>query len=499
LYRIWAFVAGVPVGVLAALAAGGGSWTALEAGAAAGGALLLLAVVAAARFATPEAERGAHLTRAATAGFAALPAAAGAWLGLQPRPSLALALLLGVLALRLALAMRASGPAGSWLRWLRAALEAVAFGTVAFLLTSAAFAALGGPARSAAVPESFARYVYDVDAGVALAPKPGCRPEVARREVIGSGARPALGAGGAVVWYDAPGPDGRRQIQRLDRRTGASVCWTCGEEGENRRPRLAPSGSVLVFETDRHATAFEPTNWDLHLISALGEAPTASRRLTYDPAPDTYGDLDPGGRLLFWSSGRGGRYAVATAGLRQGHGGLLLDEPTALIPGGSAWVAPLAWAPDARTLVVARGDPYGFQEAFAYDPATGRRLALSRRGAHVVAASFSGDGSTLVVADTRPAAAAAAVPEAAGFFVARLAALAGKETPRLRGSGVRIGAPWSDALVELPLGDDAAFGYPTGIALQEDGRALVLGQRRQASGGAEERLLRIELRCDGGS
>jgi hypothetical protein len=109
----------------------------------------------------------------------------------------------------------------------------------------------------------------------------------------------------------------------------------------------------------------------------------------------------------------------------------------------------------------------------------------------VVAASFSGDGTTLAVATRRPAAAAAAVPSTLGFLVARLAALAPREPARFRGTGVRIGPPWADALAEVALGDVARFGHPTGIALEADGRAFVLGQRH----GKVERLLRVELRC----
>ena len=62
------------------------------------------------------------------------------------------------------------------------------------------------------------------------------------------------------------------------------------------------------------------------MTAARGAAPTGSRRLTYDPAPDTFGSFDPGGRLVVWSSGAGGRYAIATAPLRSGHGGVLLGS-----------------------------------------------------------------------------------------------------------------------------------------------------------------------------
>lgn len=494
MHRIWGLVAGAPVGVLAAFAAGARSWTALEIGAALGGAALLLAVHLAGRFASPEAERGAHLARGASVGLAALPAAAASWLGLQPGALAALAAVVAVLAVRLGFAMRASGPGGGWIRQLADAALAVVAGAVISLAAAALVAALGGPARGPSGGEGLASYVYGIDAGVALGPDPGCAPEVAAQEVLGSGASPAVGDDGRTVWFEAPGPDGRRQIHRLDRAEGSVRCWTCNEPGNNRRPKLSANGASIVFETDRHRAAFEPVNVELHAFSARAAEPKGSRRLTFDPAPDAFGSLDPGGRALVWSSGRGGRYAVARAALLTGHGGLLLGEPGALVAGGATWVAPLAWSPDARALVVLRGDPFGVQHAFALDPATGRETALSRPEARVVAASFSSDGATLAVATTRPAAASAALPEWLGFLTGRLEALGAAEPARFRGSGVRMG-PSDGALSEVPLGDVARYGYPTGVALEPDARALVLGQRRAAPGRAEERLVRIELRC----
>jgi hypothetical protein len=493
LHRIWAFLAGLPVGLLGALAWGRGAWTALEAGALAGGLALALAVWLAERLASHDDARGAHLARAASVGLAALPAAAAAWLGLAPGAGALLACVLLALGLSVLRATRASGPAGGARGALVSALAAVALGAALALAAAAGVAAWRG--RGPFPAPELARYAYDVDAGVPLGPEPRCEPELASVEVLGAGASPALADAGAVVWYDAPGEDGRRQVHRLDRRTGDARCWTCAEPGSNRRPRPGPSGGDVVFETDRHASPREPVNWELHLVSARGEEPPASRRLTYDPAPDTFGALDPVGRLLVWSSGAGGSYAVASAPVTRGHGGLRVGPRRALVPGGTAWIAPLAFAPDARGLVVLRGDPVGLQGARLLDPASGREAALSRPGAHVVAADFSADGATLALATTRPAAAAAVLPSALGFAVARVAALAGLEGGRLRGTGLRVGPSWAEAPPEVALGEIAAFGPPTGLALEPDGRALVLGQRR--AGGAEERLLRLVLRCDG--
>jgi hypothetical protein len=496
LHRIWAFLAGAPVGILGALAAGEASWLSLEVGAAAGGAALLLAVVIAGRFASSEPERGAHLARAASLGLAAAPAAAAAWLGLQPGAAIALAALLLLLALRLALAARATGPGGGALRQAGSAAAAIAFGAVASLAAAGILAAFAAPREPAEVPETRSSYVYDVDASVALGPEPHCAASVAASRDLGAGANPALTADGAALWFDAPGPDGRRQLHRLELGSGQRICWTCGEPGNNRRPRLAPNGAALLFETDRHATAFSPVNWDLYLTSARGSASTGSRRLSYDPAPDAFGSFDPGGRLVVWSSGAAGRYAIATAPLRSGHGGLLLGAPAALVPGGAAWVTPLAWSPDARTLVALRGDPFGVQETFALDPATGRKAPLSPPGAKVVAAAFSSDGASLALATTHPAAASAALPEWLGFLVGRLASLRGAEGARFRGTGVRIGAPWAQELAVVELGEIAEFGYPAGIALAPDARSFVIAQRRSGgAGGAGERMLRVDLDC----
>jgi hypothetical protein len=495
LHLVSAFVAGVPLGLLGALALGRGSWLGVELGTAAGGLLLVLAVAVAARFAAPDTER-AHLGRAALVGLAALPAAAAAWLGLLPGPVWAFGAVLLALAVCFALALRATGPGGGALRLLAVAGVVLALGSAAALGAAGLLAAFTAHPFARPTEEQRAKYVYDIDAGVALGPDPGCSAATpAGSRELAVGAAPSLGEAGAVVWFDAPGPDGRRQIHRLERASGAVRCWTCGEPGNNRRPRLAPSGASLVFESDRHASPFEPVNWELYLVGTRGEAPKGSRRLTYDPGPDLFGSLDPGGRLLVWSSPSSGRYAVASAALRSGHGGLLLGSPSLLVDGGAAWVAPLAWSPDARTLAVLRGDPLGLQHAIALDPATGREAPLSPPGAAVAAASFSGDGALLAVATTRPAAATAAVPASLGFLTARLAALGSGEETRFRGTGVRLGAPWSGELSELALDEIASWGHPTGIALEPDGRAFVLGQRRTGEAGAEERLLRVELAC----
>jgi hypothetical protein len=491
LHRIWAFVAGVPVGILAALASGGSAWLALDLAAVAGGVAMLLAVTIVGRWAGPEVER-AQLAGAASVGLAALPAAAAHWLGLLPGAAWTLAAVVAAVAFALLRAMRGHGPRGAW-QQIVAAFAALAIGAVAAVVAGGAFAAFGGTEADAERAAKRAQGALDVDARVALGPDLRCEPAVAVARAIGSGARPWLSDEGAVLWFDAVESDGRRQVHRLELASGRDVCWTCGEPGNNRRPRVSPNGNSLVYETDRYATAFEPLNWELELSSALTAQPGRSRRITYEPGPDAHGGFAPGGGLLLWSSGAQGRYAVATAALRTGHGGLLLSAPNAIVPGGAAWIVPLAWSPDARALVSLRGDPLGVQEATLADPATGTERKLDWPEGRAVAAAFSADGARLAVATTRPAAAAAALPSALGFLTARIAALGSDEPTRFRVSGVRIGDT-SGELAAVPLGDDEAWGHPTGIALEPDGGAFVLGQRN-ATGA--ERLLRVELRCPG--
>jgi hypothetical protein len=115
-HRIWAFLAGLPVGLLGALAVRHGAWGALELGALAGGVALALGVWLAGRLASHDDARGAHLARASSVGLAALPASAAAWLGLAPGAGASLAVVLAALALFVIRAMRASGPVGGALR-----------------------------------------------------------------------------------------------------------------------------------------------------------------------------------------------------------------------------------------------------------------------------------------------------------------------------------------------------------------------------------------------
>jgi hypothetical protein len=165
-----------------------------------------------------------------------------------------------------------------------------------------------------------------------------------------------------------------------------------------------------------------------------------------------------------------------------------------LYAGGSRWAAPLAWAPDARSLVVVRGNPLRPLEAVSIDLATGVRSSVGEDVPGSATASFTADGGWLALPTTTRGRVAGLLPSRLGFLVAPVDALLVRDAPRFRGSGVRTGEPWG-AGAELALGDVAAWGEPTGIALEPDGRAFVLGQRRRGVNGPEERLLRIELDC----
>jgi hypothetical protein len=192
--------------------------------------------------------RAAHLARAASVGLAALPA--------SRRPG--------------SLAPAPERRHGRWSRrlcaprdarlGLRARAAPVRLRSLRCDRRRARVAAAAGAAawrgREAAPPAALARDVGDVDASVPLGPGPGCAPEGASVETLGAGARPAVSDGGSVVWYDAAGEDGRRQIQRLDRRSGVSQCWTCAEPGSNRRPRRR-TAPVVRDGSSREARAGE--------------------------------------------------------------------------------------------------------------------------------------------------------------------------------------------------------------------------------------------------
>lgn len=499
LWRLWSFASGLPIGAFAAIAwapdadsaAARAPWGAL-----AGGLLLALATSALARWRDDELERGRHLALAASAGWLAVPAGLAWWMGFAPGRGAWLGACVAVLAIALWGGARALGPAGGLPRQALRAAGFVAGGAVAALAIGAAGAALRGAGVAAPDPR-LAATLYDLDARVATRPLPSCAPEPrAVRVLLDRGAHPALSPDGDVVWFDAPA-EGRRQIHRLARATGELTCWTCGEPGNNVRPDVAEPGLSLVFDSDRAATWLHPDDTELFLASAV--RPAVSRRVTFRPGPDEGARFAPGARLLVWSRRDGGRYEVVAAALRSGHGGVLLGNVAALAAGGAEWIAPLAWAPDARTVVFGRGNPFAPLAGFALDPAAGTSTPLGDGLAP--AASFVADGGWLAFATAQGGHRGGALPAWLGFALGSRATALARTQPLLSGTGVRSGPtdePAAATAFALPA-ELAAWGAPTGLALDPDGAGFVLGQRRVAADGSgvEERLVEVTLSCGG--
>lgn len=495
LWRAWCFLAGLPLGALAVLAwTPGAPLAAVELGAAAGGIVLLAVAWAVARQRDDDPDRGRHLATTAGVAFAALPLLGAGVLGIGPPFAVAAALAVLVLAVALARGAWRRGPGGGPARWALVGAASALAGAGASL----AWTGIGGafaPSPPPPTPQQV-KAVYDLDARVVTRPIPRCAARPARIEpLLDRGAHPRLAAEGRVLWLDARAGDGRRQVHRLDRESGRLQCWTCDEDGSNQRPAPTEDGAGLVFETDRWATLRDPANTELQLASGAGEAPEiGSRRLTVSPGPDERALFGPGGGLLVWSHGRDGRYDVVAAPLRSGHGGVLLGKPRTLFPGGAAWTAPLAWSPDARMLLVVRGNPLRPLEALALDLVSGEPAWIGRELPGSASVSFSGDGGWIALPTATRARVAGLLPVWLAFAVAPLERLALGDAPRFEGGGVRVGEPWGEG-ADLDLGPDAAWGEPTGVALEPDGRAFVLAQRRAGPSGIEERMVRVVLDC----
>jgi hypothetical protein len=501
LWRLWSFASGLPLGALVGLATLRGASASpmrLAWGAAVGGALLAAAVSLLARWRDDEADRGRHLAAAASLAWLAVPVGVALWLGFAPPPWVWLAATGGIVVAALLAGVRAIGPAGGPLRWMLRAVAAAALGAPAALALGAAGAALGGAGVEAPTPR-WASTVYDLDARVATRPLPSCSPTPrSERVLLELGAHPSFAPDAGALWFDAaaPGDGGRRQIHRLDRASGEVTCWTCGEPGNNARPHAGDSGLAVVFETDRNATWLHPDDTDVQLLATRGEAARApSRRLTFSTAPDERPLLGPGSGLLVWSQREAGGYEVVAAAIRGGHGGLLLGASGRLARGGAQWIAPLAWSPDGRALVVARGNPFAPLAVEAIDPATGESTPL---GADLAAAAaFDADGGWLAFATAQGGHWGGALPAPLGFALAPWAAALSRREPLLRGTGLRSGATATAGTapaIELspPL---ASWGAPSGVALLPDGSGAVLGQRRLGATGVDERLVEIAFEC----
>jgi hypothetical protein len=498
LWRVWSFLAGLPLGAAVGLLVSrhaGGAPGRIAWGAVAGGFALLVATDLLARWRDDETDRGRHLAAAASTGWLGLPLGAAIWLHLPPGGRAWIVLAVAFVAVALLRGARAIGPAAGPSRWLLRAGLAVGLGAVGALTVGAVWNA-ARRSRVSEPPTTWSEMVYDMDAAVATRPLPVCsaRPR-AERVLLDRGAHPSLSPDGRFVWFDAPAAadGGRRQIHRLDRTTGAVECWSCGEPGDNVRPAAGDSGLAVVFETDRGATWLHPDDTDI-MLDSTRRSDTA-RRLTFGPGPDERPLLGPGSRVIAWSRRHGGRYEVVAAVLRLGHGGLVLGVPGVIVTGGAEWVAPAAWAPDGRTLVIVRGNPLAPVDALAIDPATGRVAPLVADAAP--AASFDADGGWLALATAEGGHWGGALPDALGFVLAPWATQLSRTEPLLRGSGVRTGPSADPArLASVALSPALAeWGAPTGLALEPDGSGFVLGQRRSGSEGISERLVEVSLDC----
>ena len=494
-WRGWCFLAGLAPGALAVLAAAAPSkdpsWLAVQLGALAGGAALVLVASLLARRPHDEPDRGAHFARAASAGLVAWPAVGACLLGLAPGPRVLLPLVVAGLVLSFFAASRRRAPAGGFAGQLGAALVALVGGTAAVALLAGALAALR--AVDVERDEAARNAVLDHDADLETVALPACAPRAARVEVLPvSGAHPRLADRGEALFFDAPGPDGRRQIHRLLRSTGEVDCLTCGEPGNNRHPAPGPEGRSVIFDTDRHASWRRPADTELQLLNVSGALRgVASRRITWSPGADERPLFAPAPSTLAWSRGAHGRYRVVSSGLVSGHGSLQVGRISTVHDGGAEWVAPLGWSPDARTLAVLRGNPLGPAGVEAVDPGTDRPVALGETASTPAALSFNADGGWYVLATARRARAAGLLP---GFLGFALAPLLGSDDLRFQGTEVLAGATGRTPR-PVDLGESADWGWPTGVALEPDGRGFVLGQRREGADGPDERLLAVRLDC----
>ena len=496
-WRIWAFVAGFPVGVLAAKA-----WLVsqpspsriLYCGAGVG--IVWLLIVSAVDFIRErDPWRQHHLGVAASAGLVAVGPLIALLRGLGSESLLA-AMALSVMAAAAIHAAFTKAMPGGAPRQLAAAGGHLVVG---ILLTCAItyFAANQGK-RPPEFDERRAALILDIDAKVATRATPQCRTEAQKGEILlERGARPRFSSSGDLLWFDAETADGTRQIHTIRLDSGEVTCWTCGEDGNNLRP--VPGPLSVVFETDRYTTWSDPLNTDLHLLRtpSSGQRDGASKRLTHLPGPDSHAVIGPEADRIVWSRLESGRYAVVSARLSQSHGGLSLGRNTVLEAGGTLWMAPVAWSPDARTLAVATGNPYSPLSVHGVDFATGETVDLGDDVAGAGSVTFNGDGAVVVTAVASGAGNAPGswIPDTGSFALGGFAAHSERNGPLLHSEGaiLRV-AERGEAGTQIPLGEAGDWGAFTGVSALPDLSAVVIGQHRTSGDGAE-RMLWIDLDC----
>jgi hypothetical protein len=487
MFRLWAFVASAPLGLLVALALpqppGDAACLAFALGV---GALGAAAASLAARFGDDAPDRAAHVAQGASAGLAALPALGAAALRVGPPAWWWLALAAAALALGLWRGSRRSAPAAG-------PLARIAFALATLLLAAAVAVALtvahGWLAPPSPEPDPQVRAAaLDIDSRVPLREPRRCGAKPARIVTLAErGAAPRLDADGATLWLEARAEDGRFQVHRLAPGE-APICWTCAEPGNNRRPAPHPTGSSVLFDTDRFASWRSPAETEVMVVSGRGATGPrhSSRRITWSPGPDDHPLYDPSGSGLVWARGGRGRFEVLRASILSGHGGLLLSAPVTFFRARSRWAAPLAWSPDGRALVAGFGQPLAPLTGVQLDPASGERRILPG-GLVTGAVSFSADGRVIALASTQGRGAARLLPGSLGNLVARWPAGDGA---RAEGTRVEIG-PSDGERVPVSLGEAARWGAPTGVALLPDASGFVLGQRGEGG----ERIVRVDLDC----
>jgi hypothetical protein len=487
MFRFWAFAASAPLGALAALAWPRELSVAVSLGLVVlAGALGAALASLAARLGDDAPDRAAHVVRGASVGLAALPAWGAAALCLGPPAWLWLALCTVALGVALWRASRAAtaGPGPG-----AVVAAACAVPLLAAIAAVGIVCVYGWLAAASPAPDATLRAAaLDIDSRVPLRRASRCEPRAAAVVTLSPrGAAPRLGPDGATLWFEAAAADGRIQVHRLSP-GGEPVCWTCGEAGNNRRPAPHPSGSNVLFDTDRFASWHGPADTDVMLVSGDGVDGTRhpSRRLTRFPGPDDHASYDPSGAGLVWTHGGEGRFEVWRASILSGHGGLLLSAPITLFRGRSAWTLPLGWSPDARTLVAGFGQPFAPLVGVRLDPALGARERIDA-GLVPGSVSFSADGRVMAVASTSGRGAARLLPGSLGNLLARWPS---RDGLRAEGTRVALGEPGGE-LVRVRLGDAASWGAPTGIALLPDASGFVLGQRGEAG----ERIVRVDLDC----